>query len=59
MNTDWHKSRYSANGDACVEVREAATGADIRDSQHRQQGHLRFTATEWHAFLHDVQTGEL
>lgn len=56
MNTDWHKSSYSANGSNCVEVRERTGGADLRDTQNRERGHLTFAADEWTAFLRHVRT---
>ncbi|WP_306368629.1 DUF397 domain-containing protein [Nocardiopsis sp. CC223A] len=53
---DWHKSSYSANGANCVEARESAYGADVRDTQHREAGHLSFDRTEWSALLAGVRT---
>ncbi|MBB4934810.1 hypothetical protein F4561_005704 [Lipingzhangella halophila] len=55
----WHKSSYSDREYNCVEVRETAHVADVRDSQNREHGHIRFPASEWSAFLADVRTGEL
>ncbi|MEC3891052.1 MULTISPECIES: DUF397 domain-containing protein [Nocardiopsis] len=49
--TDWHKSTYSANGSNCVEARECPGGADVRDTQNRELGHLSFGAGEWSALL--------
>lgn len=49
--TEWHKSSYSANGNNCVEVRESTGGADVRDTQNREAGHLGFSRTEWVATL--------
>lgn len=53
MNTtaEWHKSGYSANGGNCVEVREFEAGADVRDTQNREVGHLTFARQEWAAVL--------
>ncbi|MFL1430668.1 MULTISPECIES: DUF397 domain-containing protein [unclassified Nocardiopsis] len=48
---EWHKSSYSANGPNCVEARESAHGADVRDTQNREAGHLGFGRTEWLAAL--------
>jgi hypothetical protein len=46
----WHKSSYSAGGGNCVEVAEGpVTG--IRDTQHRELGHLTVSALEWTAVL--------
>jgi hypothetical protein len=49
-NASWHKASYSANGGNCVEVREGVF-TDVRDAQHRDQGHLTFTRQEWAAVL--------
>ncbi|WP_116243922.1 DUF397 domain-containing protein [Nocardiopsis sp. FIRDI 009] len=50
MNT-WHKSTYSENGSHCVEARETKNGADVRDTQNRELGHLSFSPSEWSAFV--------
>ncbi|MCY9786976.1 DUF397 domain-containing protein [Nocardiopsis sp. EMB25] len=49
--SDWHKSSYSGGSNECVEVREHSTGADVRDTQNRESGHLTFNGLEWHAFV--------
>ncbi|MBE3001354.1 DUF397 domain-containing protein [Nocardiopsis sp. HNM0947] len=49
--TDWHTSTYSGGNNECVEVREHAFGADLRDSKHPDAGHLPFPASEWTSFL--------
>ncbi|GAA4896773.1 DUF397 domain-containing protein [Streptomonospora salina] len=47
----WHKSSYSGAKDPnCVEVAEGNETL-VRDTQHRDQGHLGFPADEWHAFV--------
>ncbi|GAB2495264.1 DUF397 domain-containing protein [Nocardiopsis aegyptia] len=56
MNT-WHKSTYSENGSHCVEVKETARGADVRDTQNREAGHLSFPAGEWSALLRASSVG--
>ncbi|WP_198658995.1 DUF397 domain-containing protein [Nocardiopsis sp. FIRDI 009] len=48
---DWHKSSYSHSGAQCVEVREHPTGADVRDTQNRDAGHLTFPRNEWQALV--------
>ncbi|MET9794752.1 DUF397 domain-containing protein [Nocardiopsis alba] len=48
---EWHKSTYSPNGSNCVEAREHSGGADVRDTQNRELGHLSFKSTEWSALL--------
>jgi len=47
----WHKSTHSPNGSDCVEAREGAHGADVRDTKHREAGHLTFGREEWLATL--------
>lgn len=43
----WHKSSYSGSGGGnCVEVAEGQHVL-IRDTQHREHGHLSFEGTEW------------
>lgn len=43
----WHKSSYSGSGGGdCVEVAEGEHVL-IRDTQHREHGHLSFEGTEW------------
>lgn len=48
---EWHKATYSANGSHCVEAREYAKGAAVRDTQNRDLGHLEFQKHEWAALL--------
>lgn len=51
----WHKSSYSGgNGGDCVEAREHPGGADVRDTQYRESGHLSFGKAEWSALLGTV-----
>lgn len=47
----FRKSKYSMNGSNCVEFRSKADGADIRDTQHREDGHLSFPGDEWSALV--------
>ncbi|MFE6451620.1 DUF397 domain-containing protein [Nocardiopsis dassonvillei] len=51
MRSEWHKSTYSSTGGNCVEAREGAVGAEVRDNQHRDQGCLTFDRQEWAAVL--------
>jgi hypothetical protein len=55
-NSFWHKSKYSSGGQNCVEARESAEGAEIRDTQHRELGHLSAPAPEWAALLAAVRS---
>ncbi|MDA0565857.1 DUF397 domain-containing protein [Streptomonospora sp. S1-112] len=55
----WHKSSYSgAQNPNCVEVAEGAHTL-MRDTQHRDLGHLTFPATEWDAFLSALRNDTL
>lgn len=56
---EWHKSSYSGASSSCVEVAETTEHACIRDTKHREQGHLEFTAAEWRAFLVDLTRDKL
>ena len=56
---EFHKSSYSANESACVEVSEG-THTCVRDTQNREAGHLVFPAAEWSTLLelarHEART---
>jgi hypothetical protein len=56
----WRKSsRSSAEGSNCVEVADLpAGGRAVRDSKDPSGPMLRFTASEWQAFLGGVKDGE-
>lgn len=48
----FRKSSYSGSGDNCVEVADLPAGAAVRDTQHRELGHIEVpVAAEWSAFL--------
>ncbi|WP_083936449.1 DUF397 domain-containing protein [Nocardiopsis ganjiahuensis] len=47
---EFHKSSYSPNESACVEVAEGAVTA-VRDTQNRENGALMFPSAEWQALL--------
>lgn len=47
----FQKSSYSMNGSNCVEYRPTAAGADMRDTQNRDAGHLTFPASSWAAIV--------
>lgn len=54
----WRKSSFSGMGD-CVEVRRGHDGsACVRDSKDPDGPNLRFTASEWQAFVEGVRAGE-
>ncbi|MER6978293.1 DUF397 domain-containing protein [Streptomyces carpinensis] len=55
----WRKSSKSVYRPECVEVADLGDGAvAIRDSNARERGDLRFTASEWAAFREGVRDGE-
>ncbi|RKS05798.1 uncharacterized protein DUF397 [Nocardiopsis sp. Huas11] len=52
----FRKSSYSsARGQECVEVADFPGGAAVRDTQHRELGHLAFPSAEWAALLSSTQ----
>lgn len=53
-HTSWHKSSYSTNGGDCVEVAEGQSVL-VRDTKHRQYGHLSFQSSEWTNLLSTLQ----
>ncbi|GAA3750246.1 DUF397 domain-containing protein [Salinactinospora qingdaonensis] len=56
----WHKSSYSnQTGGHCVEVAEAVAAVYVRDTQHRERGHLAFSPAEWAALLSEVKHDRL
>ncbi|PSK93710.1 uncharacterized protein DUF397 [Murinocardiopsis flavida] len=51
----WHKSSYSnGSNNNCVEVAEGATVL-VRDTQHRDLGHIAYPPQAWVAFVSDLQ----
>ena len=55
----WHTSSYSGGSTGqCVEVAEGVV-TGVRDSRHRDTGHLEFGAAEWARFIDGVRAGEL
>jgi hypothetical protein len=55
VRSDWHKSSYSSTGGNCVEARESAIGAEVRDTQNRELGYLSAPAPGWTALLAAVR----
>ncbi|GAB3484331.1 DUF397 domain-containing protein [Nocardiopsis coralliicola] len=56
---EWRKSSYSGgNGGDCVEAAVSTTSL-IRDTRHREAGHLEVDAAEWRAFLTAVRAHQL
>lgn len=56
----WHKSSYSGAGQTeCVEVAVDSDGSRwVRHSQNPDGPSIRFTASEWDAFVLGVKSGE-
>jgi Domain of unknown function (DUF397) len=53
----WRTAKKSGGGN-CVEVAPDSGLVAVRDSKDRDGPVLRFTATEWDAFLDGVRRGE-
>jgi hypothetical protein len=53
----WRKSSGSLNGD-CVEVASLSDGVAVRDSKNPDGEMLRFSRSEWRAFLRGANQGE-
>ncbi|WP_017537172.1 DUF397 domain-containing protein [Nocardiopsis halophila] len=59
-NLVFRKSSYSVGkGQDCVEVANTPDGAAVRDSKHRDAGHIAFSKEEWAVFLTDVKASHL
>jgi Domain of unknown function (DUF397) len=54
---DWRKSTHSdANGGNCVEVADAASVVQVRDTTDRDASMLTLTATAWKAFTSQIKS---
>ncbi|WP_028192434.1 DUF397 domain-containing protein [Salinispora pacifica] len=53
----WRKSSESLNGD-CVEVASLCDGVAVRDSKNPEGAMLRFSRSEWQAFLRGANHDE-
>lgn len=52
----FRKSSYSGGQTQdCVEVADAPGISAVRDTQHREAGHLMFPSSEWAALLSSAQ----
>lgn len=47
----FRRSTHSGSGDDRIEVADLPCGAAVRDTRHREHGHLAFPSPEWTAFL--------
>ncbi len=55
----WRKASYSSEGQNCVEVADLSGGGRaVRDSKNPHGPILRFTPSEWVAFVSGVRAGE-
>jgi hypothetical protein len=55
----WQKSSYSMGSGNCVETAPLADGwVAVRDSKHPDEAILRFTPSEWQAFVAGVKNSE-
>jgi hypothetical protein len=55
----WQKSSYSMGNGNCVETTPLADGSiAVRDSKHPDEAILRFTPSEWKAFVAGVKDSE-
>lgn len=48
----WRTSSYSSNGEACVEVALAGSGAMLRDSKSPMSGTLTVCRAAWSDFVY-------
>jgi hypothetical protein len=57
-NTEWRKARRSGAQGDCVEVRGHDGAVEVRDSKDPHGPVLRFTESEWGAFLNGMENRE-
>lgn len=58
-NSKWIKSSFSGGGVDCVEMRRHEGMIEVRDTKDHGAGpNLRFTDSEWAAFLDGAKKGE-
>ena len=58
LTFEWTKSTHSGPAGHCVEVRQTATGVQVRDSKAPDGDVLTFTDAEWSAFTGGARDGE-
>lgn len=54
----WRKSSYSGKETNCVEFRRVEGGVEVRNSKRPEEATIRYTASEWTAFIAGVKDGE-
>lgn len=54
----WQKSTFSMGAGDCVEAARLPAGVALRDSKDQAGPVLRFTPSEWRAFVAGVKAGE-
>jgi hypothetical protein len=55
VTPEWRRSARCETG-ACVEVAVLDEGIAMRDSKNPESGFLRFTKSEWSAFLKSIRS---
>jgi len=57
--SQWRKSSYSGEQTNCVEFRTTPNGeVEVRNSNRIEAGSLKFTPSEWRAFIAGAKDGE-
>jgi hypothetical protein len=51
LDDQWHKATRSGSNGQCVEARYCQDLVEVRNSNHREAGTIRFTPTEWSTFI--------
>ncbi|WP_197321952.1 DUF397 domain-containing protein [Saccharomonospora sp. NB11] len=54
----WRKSSFSAQTDNCVEFRRIEGGVEVRNSKRPDEASVKYTDSEWRAFVAGVKAGE-
>lgn len=54
----WRKSSFSGKETNCVEFRRVEGGVEVRNSKRPNDAIIRYTDSEWKAFVAGVKAGE-